>query len=45
MASAWYCLATQSETADQGQVTVSIFAFQVVQQLTTLVYHADQTTT
>ena len=37
-------LATQSKALDQLQVTVTVFPAQVVQQFTTLVYHADQTT-
>lgn len=37
--------ATQTQTTDQSGVTGQVFALQVVQQLTTLVNHADQTTT
>src|SRR5690554_7231578 len=35
-------LATQTQTLDELQVTVGVFTLQVVQQLTTLVYHPDQ---
>src|SRR5690606_25878413 len=38
-------LATQTQAADQAAVTAQILAFQVVQQLATLVNHADQTAT
>src|SRR5690606_26075346 len=38
-------LATQTQTTNQSRVTVQILAFEVVQQLTTLVYHADQAAT
>src|SRR5690349_24508274 len=38
-------LATQTQASDQSAVTAHVLAFQVVQQLTTLVNHADQTTT
>ncbi|MFT5721843.1 MAG: hypothetical protein ACI9W6_002160 [Motiliproteus sp.] len=38
-------LAAQTQTTDQGRVTLNILRLQVVQQLTTLVYHPDQTTT
>src|SRR5690554_2589766 len=38
-------LATQTQAADQAAVTAQILAFQVVQQLATLVSHADQTAT
>ncbi len=38
-------LATQTQTTDQSRVTLNILGLQVVQQLTTLVYHPDQTTT
>src|ERR1700712_3853888 len=38
-------LATQTQTTDQGAVTANVLTFQVIQQLATLVYHTDQTTT
>jgi len=38
-------LATQAQTTDQCDVAIGIFRLQVVQQLATLVYHPDQTTT
>ena len=38
-------LTTQTKLADQCSVAIQILALQVVQQLTTLVYHTDQTTT
>ncbi len=38
-------LATQTQTTDQRNVTRGVLRLQVVQQLTTLVYHPDQTTT
>ena len=38
-------LATQAQATDQGAVTSGVFALQVIQQLTTLVDHTDQTTT
>ncbi|SPO57569.1 protein of unknown function [Pseudomonas sp. JV551A1] len=38
-------LATQTQATDQGAVTSGVFALQVIQQLTTLVDHTDQTTT
>src|SRR5690606_10592163 len=38
-------LATQTQATDQGAVTGGVFTLQVVQQLATLVNHADQTTT
>jgi len=38
-------LATQTQTLDQIAVTTLVFFLQVIQQLTTLVYHANQTTT
>src|SRR5690606_5654625 len=40
-----YVLTTQTQTTDQGAVTSSILALQVIQQLTTLVDHTDQATT
>src|SRR5690606_24678805 len=40
-----YVLATQTQATNQGAVTSGVLALQVVQQLTTLVNHADQTTT
>ena len=44
-AASFEILATQTQTTDQRGVTGSIFTLQVIQQLTTLVNHADQTTT
>ena len=38
-------LTTQAKTLDQVQVTLSVLAFQVVKQLTTLTNHAQQTVT
>src|SRR5690606_10696233 len=40
-----YVLTTQTQTTDQGAVTSSVLALQVIQQLAALVDHADQTTT
>src|SRR5690554_4529486 len=38
-------LATQTKTLDQLKVTIAILLTEIVQQLTTLVYHPDKTTT
>src|SRR5690606_13904701 len=38
-------LATEAQARDQGAVTSGVLTLQVVQQLATLVDHADQTTT
>ena len=38
-------LATQTQASNQAGVTSNVFALQVIQQLTTLVNHTDQTTT
>jgi len=38
-------LTAQTQTLNQRLIAFEIFTLQVVQQLTTLVYHADQTTT
>ena len=36
-------LTTQSQSLDQGRVTVNVFSFQIIEQLTTGIHHTDKT--